>query len=518
MGDCASSAAGLGGCRFARLCPLNSSSCRYLFMNPAHLAQTILEGLPEPHCVLSRDCTCLALNSAFSRLVGAQVEALIGKAVERFWPDVEKYRWETRECPAEFRNAEGEPLVVKLATFAGETLLVRVLASFSQDQTTKVFHAQRMETLGLLAGGVAHDFNNILTGILGHLAYLQNVLPASGDHTESLMAIEEGAVRASSLTQQILRFSRLEQTEPSTRVDLGEMVSRVCLLVKGTIPSGIRLHFSPPSRTVEVLASEAYISQVIINLVVNARDAIRSEGTIEVAIERTCSSDEVSRLFGTEPAAPRYGALVVRDSGEGMSDEVRRRLFEPYFTTKKEGGTGLGLTTVFSIVKSLGGAIEVSSQPGVGTEFRIVLPVVEDSLLAEDSGGESESGPVPGQGERILVVDDEYAVRNVLGLSLTHLGYSVDTAASGLDAMDKFGEAEGRYDLVILDLLMPGLSGEEVFNRLRRLRPDLRVLIVSGFSSEQVVTRILAHGGRDFIQKPFSIDVLSRKVRGCLRD
>jgi CheY-like chemotaxis protein len=258
--------------------------------------------------------------------------------------------------------------------------------------------------------------------------------------------------------------------------------------------------------------------QVIINLIVNARDAIKKGGRIEVEIERACSSEEVSRLFGTEPAAPAYGALVVRDSGEGMDDEVKTRLFEPYFTTKKQGGTGLGLTTVFSIVKSLGGAIEVNSEKGVGTEFRIVLPVVEESTAKDAPEVESEEGPVPGRGERILVVDDEYAVRNVLGLSLTHLGYKVETAASGLDALDKFAEAEGRYDLVILDLLMPGLSGEEVFNRLRRLRPDLRVLIVSGFSSELVVTRILANGGRDFIQKPFSIEVLSRKVRGCFRD
>jgi nitrogen-specific signal transduction histidine kinase/CheY-like chemotaxis protein len=408
--------------------------------------------------------------------------------------------------------------VVKVATFAGDALLVRVLASFSQDQTTKVFHAQRMETLGLLAGGVAHDFNNILTGILGHLAYLQNVLPTEGKHVESLSAIEEGAMRGSSITQQILQFSRLEQTEPSTRVDLGEMVSRVCLLVKGTIPSDIRLDFAPPARSVSVLASEAYVSQVIINLIVNARDAIKHGGSIEVALERACSSEEVSRLFGTEPAAPAYGALVVRDSGEGMDEEVKARLFEPYFTTKKQGGTGLGLTTVFSIVKSLGGAIEVVSEKGVGTEFRVVLPVVDDSVAKEELELESDEGPVSGRGERILVVDDEYAVRNVLGLSLTHLGYAVETAASGLDALDRFGEAEGRYDLVILDLLMPGLSGEEVFNRLRRLRPDQRVLIVSGFSSEQVVTRILANGGRDFIQKPFSIEVLSRKVRGCFRD
>jgi CheY-like chemotaxis protein len=199
-----------------------------------------------------------------------------------------------------------------------------------------------------------------------------------------------------------------------------------------------------------------------------------------------------------------------------MSDEVKSRLFEPYFTTKNAAGTGLGLSTVHSIVQQLGGAIEVRSQLGKGCSFRVVLPLVEET--SGTSAKSDDHGLTRGRGERVLVIDDEYAVRNVLGLSLSHLGYEVETAASGLEGVEKFQQDPDGFRLVILDLLMPGLSGEEVFNRLRAIRSSVAVLIVSGFSSEHVVQRILEDGGMDFIQKPFSMEVLSEKVRGCIRD
>jgi two-component system cell cycle sensor histidine kinase/response regulator CckA len=260
-----------------------------------------------------------------------------------------------------------------------------------------------------------------------------------------------------------------------------------------------------------------HISQILINLIINARDAISGGGFIDLTSISMLSQDEVLEIFGSEPASPAYGALEVADTGCGMSDEVKERLFEPYFTTKEQAGTGLGLATVNSIVTQLGGAIQVFSEQGHGTLFRVILPLVGSAL----QGGESASSGalVPrGCGERILVIDDEDAVRNVLGLSLSHLGYEVETVASGFEGIDRVRRSEVSYHLVILDLLMPGLSGEETFNRLKELDPGLVVLIVSGFSSEHVVQRILADGARDFIQKPFSIEVLSEKVKGCLSD
>ncbi|MEY4667645.1 MAG: hypothetical protein RL518_344 [Pseudomonadota bacterium] len=459
----------------------------------------------------------MGANTSFATLLGIELHELVGAPAHIFWPEVERIPWSNREFSTEFQLAGRGPLLVRIATFDGEFLLVRILSTFSEDRASEVFHGQRLETLGLLAGGVAHDFNNLLTGILGHLAYARSVLPGDGSHVESLAAIEEGALRAASLTQQILRFSRIDGGEISTRIDVVDIISRISTLIKSAIPSEIRLAWDPLSNPLFVMASEAYLSQVIINLIVNARDAIKGRGTIEVTVDRLCSAEEVHELFGAEPPAATYCALVVKDTGEGMDDEVKERLFEPYFTTKKEGGTGLGLSTVHSIVKQLGGAIVVRSEKHKGTEFRIVLPSVTDESPHVD-GDSEESGPVRGRGERILIVDDEYAVRNVLGLSLSHLGYEVVMASSGLEGLEIYAEERGAFDLVILDILMPGLSGEDVFIRLQKMNPDVRVLLVSGFSSGDVVARILSGGGRDFIQKPFLIDVLSRKVRGCLCD
>ena len=287
--------------------------------------------------------------------------------------------------------------------------------------------------------------------------------------------------------------------------------------MKSAIPSIVRLNVVPSEKPVVVMASESYLSQVIINLIVNARDAIEGSGEVVVRLEPRCDRAEVEKLFGKEPASPAYCTLVVEDTGAGMDEEVKARLFEPYFTTKKESGTGLGLSTVHSIVKELGGGIVVESERGKGTTFKIVLPA--DIDVHEDTESyEDVSAPVRGNGEKVLIIDDEYAVRNVLGLSLSHLGYAVETACSGLEGVEKYAEAKGAFDLVILDMLMPGLSGEEVFTRIREMNPTCRVLLVSGFSSEHVVSKILEQGGMDFIQKPFLIEVLSRKVRGCLCD
>jgi two-component system cell cycle sensor histidine kinase/response regulator CckA len=483
-----------------------------------HNAPSIIDALPEPHCVLGRDLTCLDVNGAFAELLNSTVDALRGKSASIFWRDVGSLRWESRECRAEFQLAHGATKVVKLATYAGDVLVIRVLASLSEEQSLQVFHNQRLETLGLLAGGVAHDFNNILTGMLGHVAYLRHILPQQGNHAESIASIEEGALRASSLTQQILKFSKVDSEEATSKVDLADVVTRVLTLLKSAIPSAVEVTLHTSRNPLLVIASEAQLTQVVINLVVNARDAIKGKGAIAISLLERCGDEQTRRLFGDEPPSPAYGALVVKDSGEGMDEEVKSRLFQPYFTTKREQGTGLGLFTVNAIIKQLGGAIEVDSTKGVGTEFRIVLPVVTEEARVESKQERGSAGPAKGNGERVLVVDDEYAVRNVLGLSLSHLGYAVETAASGLEAVEKFSAQGSHFDLVILDLLMPGLSGEEVFMRLRALNPTVRVLIVSGFSSEQVVHRILEVGGRDFIQKPFSIDVLARKVRGCLCD
>lgn len=463
------------------------------------------------------DCVAVAANSPFAALVKVDRDSLSHSDVCEYWVDFNPLSDWQGEHVVEFLTGDGSVLTARIAGTISKFLTVRVLATARSGESLQLHHKQRLETLGLLAGGVAHDFNNVLTGILGHVAYLKHVLPKPFSELESLAAIEEGSVKAAELTQQILNFSKTDASGELKNVDVDQLVSRISILIKSAIPSDIKLRIHPSDIGFTVLGSEVHISQILINLIINARDAISGGGFIDITSISRLSEDEVLEIFGSEPASPAYGALEVADTGSGMSDEVKQRLFEPYFTTKEQAGTGLGLATVNSIVTQLGGAIQVFSEQGQGTLFKIILPLVGADL--QDSESTSAGVRIPrGCGERILVIDDEDAVRNVLGLSLSHLGYEVETVASGFEGIERVRRAEVSYHLVILDLLMPGLSGEETFNRLKELDPGLVVLIVSGFSSEHVVQRVLADGARDFIQKPFSIEVLSEKVRGCLSD
>jgi two-component system cell cycle sensor histidine kinase/response regulator CckA len=486
-----------------------------------NVTQALLESLPEPHFILSKDYAVIAANSAFLGLLQVSFEDLLTQGIEPFWPTAHQGCQLSSEHTTEFIDLQARSVSARISCQVSECIVVRVLASAAPGESLKLHHKQRIETLGIIAGGVAHDFNNVLTGILGHIAYMKHVLPANHQGSESLSAIEEGALKAAGLTQQILNFSRLEASEQLSEVDISSTLQAVLLLLKSAIPARISLQTTPHARSFSVLASEVNIAQILINLIINARDAISDHGEIAISLEPELAESSVLELFGGEPAASHYGVIQVRDTGSGMTDQVKSRLFEPYFTTKGGAGTGLGLATINSIVRQLGGVVDVESQLGEGTVFRIVLPVVVQG--AGESRQESSAaiigglaGPAAGSGEKILVIDDEDAVRNVLGLSLAHLGYAVDTAASGREGIEKFQAARGAYALVILDLLMPGLSGEDVFYRLQELHPDVPVMIVSGFSSAHVVQRILDDGGRDFIQKPFSIEVLSEKVRGCL--
>jgi two-component system cell cycle sensor histidine kinase/response regulator CckA len=363
---------------------------------------------------------------------------------------------------------------------------------------------------------VAHDFNNILAGILGHVSYLKMILPGAGPHVESLAAVEEGAKKASSITQQILNFSRLDPSERPTRLDLNSLVGRTVGLLRGAISPEYNLECAAASRPIGIVAVEGKMAQVIINLAINARDAIATNGKILVAVGECSDPGELAEAFGgSDLSARRYAVLSVTDNGSGMPPEVVGRIFEPYFSTKKGRGTGLGLSTVAAIVREFGGAIVVDSAVGRGTTFAVYFPLLE----AEASGASADldDAALPRGTERILIVDDEYPIRNVLSVSLQHLGYAVDTAASGSEALEKYIRP-GDYDLVLLDMLMPVLSGEETFFKLRSVDSAARVLVISGYTSERSVRNILEHGGLDFLPKPFTIDDLSRKVRECIDD
>ena len=450
---------------------------------------------------------------------------------EQFWPEVGKLQNIREDFATEFRGSRGEMFFVKLhASEIGDGYRVfSIISSLSSADSQENFHAQRLETLGMLAGGVAHDFNNVLAGILGHNSYLRTILPPSGPHVESLTAIADGAKKGSLITQQILNFSRLDTTEVKA-LNLGDLIKKTCLLLKGAMPPDFVIAYQEPKDLIQVLGGEGKLAQVVTNLIMNARDAVEEKGSIQVDVDVTADTEELQKIFQTrELSTSRYARLMVTDNGVGMTDEVLQRVFEPYFSTKKEKGTGLGLTTCSSIVNQFGGSIRISSRPHGGTTVTVYLPMVDqpsEAAAPQPKTGQSPvitsgspyRGPRPaGEGQSILVVDDEYPVRNVLSLSLEHLGYRVETAASGAEGIERYTRADaGRFSLVLLDMLMPHLSGHEVFFRLKKIDPDVQVLVISGFSSEEAVKDILDNGGLGFLQKPFTIEQLSRQVHDCL--
>ena len=388
-----------------------------------------------------------------------------------------------------------------------ETDSTILLVTFEDPATKeKYFHSQRLETLGMLAGGIAHDFNNVLTGLLGHITYLKTILPQTGPHIESLLAIEEGSKKASTMTQQILNFSRLRTIEQREQVDLQELLTKTCGLLRGAFSPAYRLELDMPEESLFVEAVEGTLAQVFVNLVMNSKAAVGDSGCIRILIE----------LGSITEAAEKIPVAVVKviDDGEGIPEEILDRVFEPYFSTKAHG-TGLGLATVRRIVTDCGGSIVVDSKVGEGTVISVILPlyVCDNKQPLVEQAMALERGS-----ERILIVDDEDPVRNVLCVSLKHLGYAVSVARSGGEALEMLLEDPEAYDLVIVDMLMPELSGDETYFRMREINPSIRALVISGYSSEESVHRILNNGGKGFIQKPFTIEQLSAKVRECLID
>jgi two-component system cell cycle sensor histidine kinase/response regulator CckA len=363
---------------------------------------------------------------------------------------------------------------------------------------------QRLQLLGSISGGLAHDLNNILTGILGHIAFLKLSLPAEGQHKDSLQAIEEGGRRAAQILQQLLEFAKGESHQKKS-VNLIQIVISAVNLLRIAFPKNIQLQTNFSDDTVNIEAHESQISQLVMNLVINARDALPDGGTTELFVDKVYldGSDDIAEGY--------YARLSIVDDGHGMPAEIKKKIFEPFFTTKFENGTGLGLSNVLGIVRGHGGTITVESEQGSGTRFDVYLPL---HFLEEEVSEEPPKHDLPKGEERILVVEDEDIVRTVMQKSLELLGYEVEATASGYEALRLY-ETQS-YDLVIVDIMMPEMSGDELFFRLKKVDSNVPVLIASGYSSEERSNAILSSGGLGFIQKPFAVDELAKEVRRCL--
>ncbi len=374
--------------------------------------------------------------------------------------------------------------------------------------------AQKMEAVGRLAGGVAHDFNNLLMAILGYVDLARDSLSPDHPAREDLDEVTRNAQRSADLTRQLLAFAR-QQTVAPKLLDLNNTIASMLKLLQRLLGEDIAIAWMPARSTAPVMMDPSQVDQILANLCVNARDAIK--GTGKLAIETEMVTIDAGYCEHHAEAVPGdYVMLAVSDTGCGMSPDTLEKIFEPFFTTKGVGqGTGLGLPTVYGIVKQNGGFINVYSEAGQGTTFRIYIPRAQDGVadvLAEDS---ERPDPVGGT-ETLLLVEDEAAILKGLERHLRSLGYTVLACASPEEALHQSAGHPGSIPLLVTDVIMPGMSGRELSDQLLALRPDMKTLFMSGYTADAVVHHGVLDKNVEFLQKPVTITALSRKIRSML--
>lgn len=376
--------------------------------------------------------------------------------------------------------------------------------------------AQKMEAVGQLAGGVAHDFNNLLMVIRGNTEVLREHAAENPEYARNLEAVLQAADRAANITRQLLAFSRRQMLQPKV-VELGSIVSETAGLLRRVIGPAIQLQLEISSEGLYARVDASQLDQVVVNLVINARDAMPEGGKVTVRVDRAAAdSESVTRVRFPQMPDVNYVRLTVTDTGTGMDAATQARIFEPFFTTKEMGkGTGLGLATVYGIVKQSEGWIWVDSEPGKGTSFEVFLPQVAAPQQAE-AGPSTRSSELRGT-ETLVVVDDEEDILELAMSYLAGLGYEVIAASSGDQALEKIGAHAGPIDALITDAQMPGTPGLRLAQTVRAARPDIRVLYMSGYAEDSGIPERLPRGGEDFLQKPFELRELATKIRDLLR-
>ncbi|NJL50828.1 MAG: response regulator, partial [Blastochloris sp.] len=380
---------------------------------------------------------------------------------------------------------------------------------------TQVAQSQKMTAIGQLAGGVAHDFNNVLTAIIGHADFLLESHRQTDPSFQDIMQIKHNANRAAGLVRQLLAFSRRQTLRPQV-IQLGDAMSDVTMLLRRLLGEAVILDIKHGRDLWPVYIDVNQFEQVIVNLSVNARDAMPKGGKLTVRTANVAAAE--TKAFG-EPQLPAADFVLVEvtDTGTGMPPEIMDKIFDPFFTTKEVGkGTGLGLSTVYGIVKQTGGYVFCDSKVGVGTTFRIFLPrhVAAEPKVVEEAA-QAKPADLTGRGT-ILLVEDEDSVRAFGSRALTSRGYTVLQAASGIEALEVFASHNGTIELVVSDVVMPEMDGPTLLRELRRRRPDLKVIFVSGYA-EEAFRKNLPEGEQfAFLPKPFTLKQLIEAVKDTI--
>ncbi len=424
-------------------------------------------------------------------------------------------------------SKSGEKIIVELhkskIIFKNEHVLLIIARDITKRKQAEdekrtvqeqLFQSQKMEVVGKLAGGIAHDFNNLLTAINGYSDLALKKIDTGSNAYNDIKVIKDCGERAARLTKQLLGFSR-KQIAEKINIDLNLTITELEKMLHRVIGNEISLETNFKSPSCMIYADKSQIEQVLVNLVVNARDAIDGHGKIIISTTEELLTEEFIKQNDLDTSY-KYIMISVTDTGVGMSEEIQEKIFEPFFTTKEiDKGTGLGLSTVFGIVKQNNGIIFVESVEGKGSEFKIYLPQITVETKEEEAE-KNELEDLPTGNETILLVDDEESIRDFLSEILEEQGYKVIKEPNGKKGLRKFKEISEKINLLISDITMPEMSGPELANELRKLQPDIKALFISGYINKNLIQEQSSNSNVSFLQKPFTYDSIISKVREIL--
>ncbi len=501
-------------------------------------ASRLFQSAPFGIATVDADGRIVTSNAAFVRMFAEEKDGQVPKSVADLLPDADEpagrelakalqraVLGRTGAAPIEISLGASRELARRIyvsplgtGTRGREGAILYVIDATEQKALELKFaQSHKMEAVGQLAGGVAHDFNNVLTAIIGFSDLLLLKQRPTDAAYRDIMNIKQSAHRAAGLVHQLLAFSR-RQTLQAEVLELGETLTDLAALLNRALGEKIDLKILSGRDLWYVKADKTQFAQVVINLAVNARDAMPAGGTLAIRT-RNISERESLKLSGSGVAAGEYVLIEVEDTGSGMPPEVMAKIFEPFFTTKEVGkGTGLGLSTVYGIVKQTGGYVFADSDVGRGTTFRVYLPrhiVENEDELAKDRPEKRKEIPardLTGTG-RVLLVEDEDAVRNFAARALSRQGYEVLEAATGIEALEVMSREKGRVDIVVSDVVMPEMDGPSLLKELRKTNPDLKIIFVSGYPDDAFKKTLDENEAYAFLPKPFTLPQLAAKVK-----
>ncbi len=491
--------------------------------------QTAADGMR----VIDKDFNMLRINETFAALAGINKDEAKGKKCYEVFPSSHCH---TQSCSLkrvfsgkdriefeslrERRDGTRVPCIVTATAFRGtdtDDELIGIVEDFKDITERKkleeqLLQAQKMEAVGQLAGGIAHDFNNILTAIIGYGNLLNTEIGKDDLLRTYALRILRSAERAANLTKGLLAFSRRQMISPKS-VNLNEIIKGVERLLASLLGEDIELSVIPADKDLTIIADSSQIEQVLMNLATNSRDAMPDGGSLTIRTELVEFDNEFIKIHGY--GRPGFYAFIsVEDTGAGMDEETKERIFEPFFTTKEVGkGTGLGLSMAYGIIRQHDGYISVYSKPGKGTTFKIYLPLIKSTIEEE----KPVAFPSIKRGtETVLIAEDDVEVRELTKKVLVGAGYKVLEAKDGTDALKVFIENKDKIHLLILDVIMPKKNGKEVYDEIKKERPDIKAVFMSGYNADVIHNKGILEEGLDFIPKPLLPDELLRKIREIL--